>query len=328
MKNWIKYTLAAVMVTAAMFSYSRNLHRSVPSDFRDAPRSTAMDSLQATDPAGTVGEGSLPVPHLTKGFVSAAAPSQPVAWVTIPGGKFTMGTEDFKDAQPVHKVDIRTFDMSKTPVTVEQYAECVSKGACAKPMIRSMKDMYCNWGEKGRERHPINCVTWDQANQYAKFKNARLPSEAEWEYAATSGGRNQKYPWGNDEPTCDRAVMRVNRNMLGCGKNSTVDVCSRPAGNTAQGLCDMAGNVSQWVQDGYQDSYKGAPVDGSAFKGEAISQSRIMAMLGTFTGNRVLRGGSFASNGTKRESLRANDRSSYEATRNCSFFGFRIARSK
>ncbi|MDD5210626.1 MAG: SUMF1/EgtB/PvdO family nonheme iron enzyme [Elusimicrobiales bacterium] len=236
-------------------------------------------------------------------------PGAPDIWITIPGGKFMMGTDSggFEDSKPVHKVAIKTFKMSKTAVTVEQYAECVIKGGCTEPDTGN----YCNWGKPGRQLHPVNCVDWYQARAYAKFKGARLPSEAEWEYAATSGGRNQEYPWGNDEPTCDKAVM-FGKGVFGCGKNSTMPVCSNTAGNTAQGLCDMAGNVRQWVQDSYQDSYKGAPTDGSAF--EAADSYRVM------------RGGSFYD--LDASYLRADFRNSLDPGRRGVNVGFRLARSQ
>ena len=236
----------------------------------------------------------------------ADTPATPVEWVNISGGKFTMGRHGFENAKPIHEVAVKTFDMSKTAVTVEQYAECVIKGQCAYPVFSGPD---CNWGTEGREHHPINCVSWDQADQYAKFKGGRLPSESEWEYAATSGGRNQKYPWGNDEPTCDRAVMYGNGGF-GCGTNTTWPVCSKPAGNTAQGLCDMSGNVLQWVQDRYQNSYTGAPIDGGAFEGP-----------GTL---RVMRGGSFYDSVPK--FLQAEYRGDGNPSGSNGDFGFRIAR--
>ena len=206
----------------------------------------------------------------TKGYVEPVEPAAPIEYITIPGGKFTMGTtsieQGFEDANFAHEVSIKTFQLAKAAVTVAQYAECVSKGACTEPGTSS----YCNWGKTGLGSHPVNCVNWDQAQQYAKFKGARLPSEAEFEYAATSGGRNQKYPWGNEEPTSELAVFNTDR---------TMPVCSRPKGNTAQGLCDMSGNVWQWMQDKYRGSYKGAPTDGSAFESAGS--------------HRVVRGGSF-----------------------------------
>lgn len=213
--------------------------------------------------------------------------------------------QGFEDAKPVHEVSIKTFQMAKTAVTVAQYAECVIKGACTEPAAGE----YCNWGKPGRGSHPVNCVDWNQAQAYAKFKGARLPSEAEFEYAATSGGKNQKYPWGNDEPTCDKAVMRGNGGY-GCGTNSTMPVCSKPKGNTAQGLCDMSGNVWQWVQDKYQDSYKGAPIDGSAFEGAGSA--------------RVIRGGSFVSDVASY--LRADSRSGGGPGFRGNGVGFRLVR--
>lgn len=248
-------------------------------------------------PAGYVGEDN--------------PPAVPVEWVAIRGGKFLMGTDNghsHGDAIPIHEVVVRTFEMSRTPVTVEQYAECVNKGRCTRPGTGDRG--YCNWGKRGRGRHPVNCVDWDQANQYARFKGARLPSESEWEYAATSEGRNQKYPWGDEDASCARAVMRGDGD-IGCGGGGTLPVCSKPAGNTAQGLCDMAGNVYQWVQDRYQSSYAGAPGDGLAF--EAAGASRVM------------RGGSFFDEGTG--SLRADSRGYAVPDYRFGGIGFRLALS-
>ena len=300
MHNLREYTFIALTMLAAVFVYNGNLRTKSPSDFRDAP--AAMESLEDQDPAGVSENVRIPETsgihkeNAADNDPSMGVPAKPVEWVVIAGGKFMMGTDsrsrDFKDAKPAHEVSVKTFEMSRTAVTVDQYAECVSKGACAKPDT----GYNCNWNNPGRWFHPVNCVDWNQANQYARFKGGRLPSEAEWEYAARSGGKNQKYPWGDDKPSCDRAVMRkftfLSDRGDGCGKQRTWPVCSKPAGNTAQGLCDMAGNVSQWVQDKYKDSYEGAPVDGSAFEGTGKE--------------RCLRGGSFLLDGDN--SLRVENR--------------------
>lgn len=79
---------------------------------------------------------------------------------------------------------------------------------------------------------PVIYVTWDQAKAFSEWAGGRLPSEAEWEYAARSAGKTRKDPWGNEDATCDKPV------------------CSRPAGNTEQGLCDMAGDVWERVERG------------------------------------------------------------------------------
>lgn len=233
-------------------------------------------------------------------------PGVPVEWVSIPGGKFMMGNYALNlDAHPRHEVALKDFQLSKTPVTVEQYAECVEDGQCTEP--GTWGD--CNWGKEGRERHPVNCVDWDQAARYAKYMDARLPSESEWEYAAKSGGKDQLYPWGNEPATCARAVMNAGDGE-GCGTGATMPVCSKPAGNTAQGLCDMAGNVWQWVQDIHESSYRNAPADGSAYDNGGFY--------------RVTRGGAFTS--IAAETLKADTRSTVGQGFRGSGFGFRLAK--
>ena len=231
-----------------------------------------------------------------------------IEWVTIPGGSFMMGSEGGdSDEKPVHRVTVMSFEMAKTEVTVGQYKACVDAGACAKP---DTGREYCNWGVSGRENHPINCINWAQAQAFAEWAGGRLPTEAEWEYAARSGGAERKYPWGDEEPSCERAVMYGGG--WGCGKDSTWPVCSKPKGNTGQGLCDMAGNVWEWVQDWYHGSYEGAPGDGSAWESPAGSI-------------RVVRGGSWYSLDAR--SLRAADRVNVDPAFRLGDLGFRLARS-
>lgn len=262
------------------------------------------------DAKAVLSEVGAPAKIILAGYVpgddpNAGQPSQPLEWVAVKGGAFKMGTSDsdswFQDAKPVHEVTVPDFQMSKTLVTVEQYGECVVKGACTTPDTGN----YCNWGKTDRLRDPVNCLDWNQAKQYAKFKGARLPSESEYEYAATSGGKNQKYPWGNDDATSAKAVMSADR---------TMPVCSKPAGNAKVSggeLCDMVGNVWEWMEDVYQDSYNGTPADGSAFEGTGSS--------------RVMRGGSFLH--FDAVDLRADYRYGDFPGYRVDIIGFRLARS-
>jgi formylglycine-generating enzyme required for sulfatase activity len=175
-----------------------------------------------------------------------------IQWVSIPGGTFMMGADDLPPfARPRHEVTVKTFQMAKTPVTNRQYKACIAAGACT-PV-----DLHHPPRFEGDDQ-PAFGMHGAQLKAFAAWAGGRLPTEAEWEYAARSGGKDQKYPWGDAEPTCTLAAV------LGCG-NNTVPVCSKPAGNTKQGLCDMAGNVWEWVEDFYHDSYDGAPTDGSAW---------------------------------------------------------------
>jgi formylglycine-generating enzyme required for sulfatase activity len=219
-----------------------------------------------------------------------------IQWVKIPGGNFMMGLA-VGDEQPVHAVTIRPFEMAKTLVTNKQYKACVRAGACTPTHAM---DVNCRGGKAPpsflRDDLPVVSVDWNQARTFSKWVGGRLPSEAEWEYAAKSAGKDWDHPWGNEEPTCERAVLTEYKapNKTGCGKGAPWPVCSKPAGNTRQGLCDMIGNAWEWVQDAYQGSYEGAPADGSAW--EAKSSSR------------VFRGSSWADfQGSARSGARDND---------------------
>lgn len=205
-------------------------------------------------------------------MVINTVPDVGIAWVRIPGGSFMMGSNSGEtDARPVHRVVVPPFDMSRNEVTFGQFKKCVDAGVCTAPHV---SDNQCWRFIDGSWQHavlpvaaqgdnqPVTCVDWNQAVAFAKWAGGRLPSESEWEYAARSGGLDQKYPWGNNEPSCRLAIM--SDGGWGCGSNAPWSVCSKPAGNTRQGLCDMAGNVWEWVQDCWHEDYSGAPTDGSA----------------------------------------------------------------
>ena len=233
-----------------------------------------------------------------------------IAWVRIEGGTFQMGSTSDKDsAQPVHAVTLAPFEMSKSEVTVGNYGACVAAGACT----GSHTGKSCNAGHRDRRDHPVNCVTWHQAKAFAKWAGARLPTEAEWEYAARSQGKDQTYPWGNQRPTCSRAVIRGGlvggRHGNGCGRDSTWPVCSLRQGRTAQGLCDMAGNVWEWVGDRYGD-YPSTAQTNPMGPSEGII--------------RVFRGGAFTFDHV---SARATFRGGLGSKMQNSGIGFRVVRS-
>ncbi len=192
-------------------------------------------------------------------------------WVELAGGSFSMGSADgFSNELPVRTVQVRPFALTRTEVTVAEYRRCREKGECKKEP-RTGGD--CNWGVEGRDAHPMNCVSWEQAGAYARWAGARLPSEAAWEYAARGQGDGRAFPWGNEPADCTRAV--VDDGGAGCGRSSTWPVCSKPAGNTPQGLCDMAGNVWEWVEDDYHDDYTGAPEDASPWVDSPRGSGRV-----------------------------------------------------
>ncbi|MBI5209587.1 MAG: SUMF1/EgtB/PvdO family nonheme iron enzyme [Elusimicrobia bacterium] len=240
-----------------------------------------------------------------------------VEWVRIPGGTLAMGADDRPETKPRHPVTVKAFQLARTEATNKQYRACVEAGACS-PAHAS--DGTCRVWDGGQwalgslaasfqaDDHPVVCVDWGQAKAFAEWAGGRLPSEAEWEHAARGAGKERAYPWGDEEPTCERAVMSQDDN--GCARNATWPVCSKAAGNTAQGLCDMAGNVGEWTQDWYHASYDGAPADGLAWERPASAA-------------RVVRGGGW---GNDADGVRAAYRVGYDPGELSDYLGVRPAR--
>jgi len=229
-----------------------------------------------------------------------------IDWVEIPPGEFKMGSEQGEtDEQPVHEVYISSFEMMRAEVTVAQYEACFEQNVCTEPDTGT----YGNWGYPGHESYPLNYVDWHQAASFCDWIGGRLPSEAEWEYAARSAGQDIEYPWGDETATCDYAVM-LGEQGCGCGEGWSFEACSIPAGKTGQGLCDMSGNLQEWVQDRYHLDYTGAPADGSAWEEGAMDA-------------RCLRGGGFFSEAGP---LRAASRQTHPPSFRMSDTGFRCAK--
>lgn len=177
-------------------------------------------------------------------FDTSACEPPVVPMVFVPGGTFEMGSEtDVLNNSPIRQVDVDPFYIDETEVTVEAYTICINYGACGLPDVGGD----CNYMVAGRENHPINCVSWNKANQYCNWAEGgtkRLPTEAEWEKAAR-GTDARIYPWGNAPvASCTHAVMDD-----GCGTGLTLEVGSKPLGASPYGAQDMTGNVAEWVSD-------------------------------------------------------------------------------
>jgi len=173
--------------------------------------------------------------------------------VLIPGGGYTMGVKpspinNFVDNAD-HLVRVDSFYIDKYEVTNAQYLEFCQSTSHPLPEFWGM-DVFCSG--PGFPDHPVVGVTWAAAMQYAEWKGMRLPTEAEWEYAARGGLTKKRYPNGNDVDSSN------------CNYNGTyghpILVGSLPA--NGYGLHDMAGNVVEWVSDYYaKDYFLESPVD-------------------------------------------------------------------
>lgn len=241
---------------------------------------------------------------------SAKLPGSIPNMLLIPGGKFEMGCTVGRDDVlggcrepefPSHSVLVQSFAISQHEVTVAQFSEFVNEsayltdaevervGCIVTQDLNSSRSRWAmvpdnNWRNPGFEQtneHPVTCVSWSDAQAYVKWLSSktglkyRLPTEAEWEFAAR-GGKQTAFFWGNGEA---RQKM-ANYNGDGDGWLRASIVGSFPP--NAFGLNDMHGNVWEWVQDCWHENYEGAPSNGVAWEGECTDE-----------GMRVRRGGSW-----------------------------------
>jgi formylglycine-generating enzyme required for sulfatase activity len=244
------------------------------------------------DAAGSKASAEPAVPASPPVQPSAApAPGPAVgSMVLIPGGVFMMGSNDGQpDEKPEHRVQVASFEMDVTEVTVGAYQRCIDSGRCTTPDL----DQLCNWGRAGKDNHPINCLDWDQASTYCAHVTKRLPTEEEWEYAAR-GKDGRAYPWGNTPPPSDLCWSRT---RIGTCAADSVPV------DSPFGLRGMGGNVWEWTSSGYSDDY-----------GKKRSNDR-----------RVYRGGSFYEE--KPEHMRATTRNRRATNVRFDYLGVRCARS-
>lgn len=193
-----------------------------------------------------------PVPK-TPVVVRQAAPVKD-GMVRVPGGKFTMGTDDAKaqaSERPARVVVIAPFWIDKTEVTVGAYRACVDRGACARPAKSSTSCTY----DLADPALPISCVPWTSAQNYCLAMNKRLPREVEWEMAAR-GTAAFKYPWGGASAAgCGAAVTLVSdASQRSCGGKRPSRVGSHPGGASPYGIHDLSGNVEEWVADWYGET--------------------------------------------------------------------------
>ena len=266
--------------------------------------------------------------------------------VDIPGGTFRMGDlsgDGDDDEKPVHSVTVPAFSMGKHEVTVGQFRRFVEASGYRTDAERNADGNAGCWSLKsgddwdwvsGRswrnpgfsvgDDHPAVCVSWNDAEAFVEWLGAqtgqafRLPTEAEWEYAARAGS-STKYYFGNSESQLCRYGNHADSSTDFDWRNET---CSDGVGKrtatvgryqpNSYGLNDLHGNVWEWAQDCWNDSYAGAPTDGRAWT------------LGDCS-RRVIRGGAW---GDAPRYLRAADRYRYASAGRSGGVGFRLAQDK
>lgn len=180
------------------------------------------------------------------------------------GGSVEQSSKKGLSRQLPHSVVLtKGFCIDADEVTVGHYKECVDAGVCAVPRIWGI---WINYPTK--TDHPLNKVDWRQSRAYCKWRGGDLPTEAQWEWAAT-GGDGRAFAWGNEPPTCERAnytpgVRARPASGEGCDGGGTAPVGSHPAGDRvwpSGRIHDLTGNVWEWCVDNYEPFPGGDEVD-------------------------------------------------------------------
>jgi sulfatase modifying factor 1 len=188
--------------------------------------------------------------------------------IRIEGGSFVMGSteadvgraeeqcqrelegvqcEEFRNQEPAHTVSLSSFAIDQTEVRVDAYARCVSAGACSPPGFFAGDPRF------DRPFLPVTHVRWEDAQTYCAWAGGRLPTEAEWEFAAR-GASSRHYPWGEvyNPHLCNHGALAPDDTDGSDGFVGLAPVGSFRDGATPEHLVDVAGNVAEWVSDFYE----------------------------------------------------------------------------
>ncbi len=306
--------IAGIFVVVAII-VANNLPTSAQPTPTQISVSTETPIIETSTPQPT--KTSIPTPTL--GIGSTMTGEDGATLVYVPEGEFTMGS-DRSDEKPEHQVDLSAFWVDQTEVTNKQYAACVSGAGCAPPSNTSSSTRSSYYGNTEFDEFPVIYVDWNQANAYCSWAGRELPTEAQWEKAASWNDLTQEkyvYPWGNDFNGSLVNFCDVNCTFNWADKNSndgfedTAPVGNYSNGASPYGAYDMAGNVREWVSDWYDETY--------------YQSSPSSNPLGPNSGQyRVLRGGSwFLSIDLVRSAYRDRGAPSYADN----VVGFRCSRS-
>jgi formylglycine-generating enzyme required for sulfatase activity len=258
------------------------------------------------------------VPAICAGVGEKGYPAPFVTQVRIPPGtdmytSFTQGsTTGDTDEQPPITFDLYQARLDTREATWSDFAPFLSdhgNDCDGNPCIDTqgegfhLEETDGIWRpEEGFKDHPVVQITWHGANAYCSWRRMALPDESHYEAAASSMGTN-KYPWGDQDPTCDLALYDA------CTATAPDPPCSRQSGNTPEGICDLAGNVSEWLRCGYLADFY------------AVCESNQCAGCTHLpTTTNVVRGGSFT---TPAHNLRATDRDHKDPTYSAPDLGLR-----
>jgi formylglycine-generating enzyme required for sulfatase activity len=239
--------------------------------------------------------------------------------VLVEGGEFLMGAQSLDssapaydpdaepDESPPHTVALSHFYLDLGQVTAQAFGDCVRAGGCRTEDVHSGGG-YFNYGLPERQAHPVNGVTWRGAHDFCAWSGGRLPTEAEWEFAAR-GRLGTRFSWGDEVPDCDDLNRAIRHE--GCPADGTRVTGASPI-FSASGVGELSGGVWEWVADWYAEDW--------------YQRSGRVDPVGPAEGTRrVQRGGSWQSEGY--QELRGAYRAALEPGAIFADVGFRCART-
>jgi formylglycine-generating enzyme required for sulfatase activity len=244
------------------------------------PTATQTPPLPTTTPVSPA-ETATPAPMPTVQPIlgdTRTRPADGMTMVYVPAGEFQMGSDDaevdwalemcnayyqgpcerawFENEQPAHSVVLDGFWLDRTEVTNAQYRRCEEAGVCRPPQQSDSDTRESYYGDGAYDDYPVVYVTWSQADAYCRWAGGRLPTEAEWEYAAR-GPEGHRYPWGDEYDgtrlnSCDvNCAYEWAEESFDDGYGDTAPVGSYPTGASWCGALDLAGNVWEYTADWY-----------------------------------------------------------------------------
>ncbi len=333
--RWLFAVAGVVVLAGGAFAALRSVGTAGPA----GPPAVVPPPVGSAAPSASAAS-SAQVPAAAAAASGSAAGRCPQGMAYVPGGPFFMGADDgLTTEKPAHKVAVGPYCMDIFEVTTARYVACSDAGWCKrasttnageglKPKDQAAYDLVCNERDPvGRAQHPINCVSWEMADVFCRSNHLRLPTEAEWEFAAR-GSDGRTYPWG-DAPPSAHHLNACGTECAAWGVAAKVDplkpmymeddhwpntapVGSFPEGKSRFGILDLAGNVWEWVADWY----------GPYAAGDGVNAA--VGPTGPATGTRkVIRGGAW--NGSEASWERPSFRYSKEPQDRNHGIGFRCA---
>jgi sulfatase modifying factor 1 len=201
-----------------------------------SPEPAASAVTTAAAPAANASAAPAASTSAAASAPTAAASPCPASMALVPGGSFTM-------TRPKREVTTATLCMDVNETTADEYAACVKEGKCSANNLKCSPQ--ATYEVAGKGNHPVTCVDFEQAINYCKVHNKRLASDEEWEWIARGGPAGHTYPWGNDKPK-GKACWSGDKLLV-----STCEVGVNTAGDSPQGIHDLAGNVFEWTTSRY-----------------------------------------------------------------------------